>query len=300
MTTTLVASVATLEIRRYETFAQFRDHMEAVVREAAEAGSRLLLLPELACVGLLWMDRQAGSTNTQQVSALYRRALAPWFGEYRRLFSELALRHNITIAGASFWIERDGKGANVGFFFKNDGTIIEQLKLHPTLGERAIDTAGGSDLRICEVEGIRVGMLICYDIQFPEVTRVLVDSGIEILLVPSFTDERGVWRVRHCVHARAVENQLFVCVSPLVGDLGIPMDRPVHGRGAAFIACPIDNRFKIEDGTLARAAPDVEGLLHCSLDLALLRRSRTKCEITQLADRRPDLYSSLSSGRSAV
>jgi predicted amidohydrolase len=293
MTSVLTVSVATLGIRRYDTFAQFRNHMELIVREAAEAGSRLLLLPELACVGLLWMDEQASETRVPQVSALYRRALTPRFGEYKRVLSQLAMQYKITIAGASFWLEQGGQGANVGFFFKSDGTIVEQLKLHPTLGERAIYTVGGSEIKVCEVDGVRVGMLICYDIQFPEVTRFLVDAGVEVLLVPSLTDERGVWRVHHCAHARAVENQLFVCVSPLIGDLGIPVDRPVHGRGAAFIACPIDNRFKIQDGTLARAAPDVESILHSSLDLELLRKSRARSEITQLADRRPDLYSSL-------
>jgi predicted amidohydrolase len=138
-----------------------------------------------------------------------------------------------------------------------------------------------------------MGLVICYDVQFPELTRHLVADGIEILLVPSLTTERGYWRVRHGAHARAVENQIYVCVSPIVGDLGIPVDYPVRGVGGAFVACPIDNRFNIDDGTYARTAMNSESLLHVSLDLARLRLSRAKSEIRQLTDRRPDLYARL-------
>src|SRR5579859_6193113 len=119
VTSALAVSVATLGIRRYGTFDQFRNHIESNVRQAAEAGSRLLLLPELVCVGLLWMDEQAASTTVSQVSALYHRALTPRFGEYEQVLSRLAVQYEITVAGASFWLERGGKGANVGFFFKS-------------------------------------------------------------------------------------------------------------------------------------------------------------------------------------
>ena len=113
--------------------------------------------------------------------------------------------------------------------------------------------------------------------------------------VRQLTDERGVWRIRHAAYARAVENQMFVCVSPVVGDLGIPVERPLHACGGAFVACPIDNRFAIDDGTLARAEENVESVLHARLDLALLRKSRERSEITHLNDRRSELYAALRS-----
>jgi len=298
MTSRLAVSIATVEIQRYQDIGRFREHMGRIAARAARAHSRLLLLPELLCLGLLWTDDQAGHTDVEHVAELYHRVLPPLLDDYRRVLSEFAVQYDMTIAGASFWHRESSQGVNIGFFFKSDGSIIEQQKLHPTLGERAINTAGGSGLRVCEIEGVKVGMLICYDIQFPEVTRFLVESGIEILLVPSLTDARGLWRVRHCAHARAVESQLFVCVSPLVGELGIPTERPVHGEGAAFVACPIDNRFKITDGTLARGPENVESVLNCTLDLEVLRHSRTKSEITQLADRRPGLYATLADGSS--
>jgi predicted amidohydrolase len=293
MTTELKLSLATLAIRRYKTLQEFRDHIDHAADLAQQAGSRLLLIPELSCAGLLWTDSGAGTITISDVSAAYRSVLSPLYNAYQATLVEIARRHNIIIAGASFWHEEDGRGLNTGVVVYPDGAIFRQDKLHPTRGEKAIATSGGHSLNFFEIDGVKVGMLICYDLQFPELSRSLVESGVEVLLVPSLTDERGVWRIRHSAHARAIENQMFVCVSPLVGDLGIPAERPVHGCGGAFVACPIDNRFAIEDGTLARAKENVESVLHITLDLALLRKSRARAEITHLNDRRPELYARL-------
>lgn len=293
MTDALPVSVATLGIRRYADIAAFRAHIEALAVEAAGAGSRLLVLPELACIGLLWGDPAAAETTVPGVAALYRRRLTPLLRPYCAVLCDLARHYDLAIAGASFWHEEDGRGRNSGFVALRDGTLLRQDKLHPTRPEQAIGTVGGEALRAFEIDGVRMGMVICYDVQFPELTRHLVAEGIEVLLVPSLTTDRGYWRVRHSAHARAVESQIYVCVSPIVGDLGIPADYPVAGVGGAFVACPIDNRFDIDDGTYARAAMNSEGLLHVTLDLARLRLSRARSEIRQLADRRPDLYAQL-------
>ena len=286
-------SIATMAIRRYADVAAFQSHIDALASAAADAGSRVLLLPELACVGLLWGDPQAGETTVAAVADLYRRRLTPLLHPYCDALRDVAVSRRLTVAGASFWHEESGHGRNSAFVARPDGTLLRQDKLHPTRPEQAIGTIGGDQLSIFEIDDIRMGMLVCYDVQFPELARHLVANGIEALLVPSLTTSRGYWRVRHSAHARAVENQVYVCVSPIVGSLGIPVDNPVHGVGGAFVACPIDNRFGIDDGTFARAEPDAESLLHVNLDLARLRLSRTKSEIRQLADRRPELYSRL-------
>ena len=293
MTGTLPISVATLAIRRYADVPAFQSHIDMLAEEAADRGSRLLLLPELTCVGLLWGDPEGGQTTTAGVAELYRRRLTALLDSYIEALREVAQRRRIAIAGASFWHEQQGSGINSAFIALPDGTVQRQDKLHPTRPEQAISTVGGERLSTFEIDGIRIGLLICYDIQFPELTRHLVAEGIRVLLVPSLTTERGYWRVRHSAHARAVENQIYVCVSPLIGDLGIPTDHPVQGCGGAFVACPIDNRFNIDDGTYARAAANAESLLHVTLDLARLELSRSRSEIRQLSDRRPALYAQL-------
>ena len=293
MTEALPISVATLAIRRYADVPAFRSHIDTLAAEAADRGSSLLLLPELSCVGLLWSDPEAGEATAAGVANLYRRCLTPLLRSYQEALREVAQRRKIALAGASFWHEEEGRGVNSAFIAFPDGSLQRQDKLHPTRPEQAIGTVGGEALRAFEIDGVRVGLLICYDIQFPELTRHLVTEGIRVLLVPSLTTERGYWRVRHSAHARAVENQIYVCVSPLIGDLGIPTDHPVQGCGGAFVACPIDNRFNIDDGTYVRATANVASLLHVTLDLARLELSRSRSEIRQLADRRPALYAQL-------
>ena len=293
MTETLPISVATIAIRRYKDVPAFRMHIDTLAAEGADRGSRVLLLPELTCVGLLWGDPEAGETTAAGVANLYRRRLTPLLRSYEDALREVAQRRQLALAGATFWHEEEGRGVNSAFVAFPDGTGQRQDKLHPTRPEQAIGTVGGESLQTFEIDGIRIGLLICYDIQFPELTRHLVAEGIQVLLVPSLTTERGYWRVRHCAHARAVENQIYVCVSPLIGDLAIPTEHPVRGCGSAFVACPIDDRFNIDDGTYARGAPNAEGLLHVSLDMERLELSHTRSEIRQRADRRPVLYARL-------
>jgi predicted amidohydrolase len=289
----LEISIATLRIQPYQAMPDFQAHVAGLAHEAASAGSALLLLPELTCLGLLWGDARAAETTVAGVAELYRRHLTPLFGASRSCLSEIAHSHGIVIAGASFWHEEAGQGRNTGFVAFPDGTLLRQDKIHPTRPEQAIGTSGGEAITAFELGGVRMGMAICYDVQFPELTRHLVAEEIDVLLVPSLTTERGYWRVRHAAHARAVENQIYVCVSPIFGDLGIPTDYPVVATGSAMVACPIDNRFGIADGSYARAKTDEEGLLNVTLDLARLRLSRDKSEIRQRADRRPDFYQSL-------
>lgn len=286
-------AIATVKIARYPTFEAFDRHMQLLAGQAKTAGAELLLLPELLCVGLLWTCGTAAGTQIRGVATLYDEVLTPIFGDYQRLLSRLAVDSGLAICGASFWHGEDGRFRNSGLVFDRDGRVLRQDKLHPTRAERAIETSGAEALIAFELAGVKMGMAICYDIEFPEVARSLIDAGVEVILVPSLTDERGHRRVRYCAHARAIENQCFVCVSPLIGDLGIPVERPVRGHGAAFVACPVDNCFQITDGTYGEAEADREGLLHVELDLELLRRSRQRAEIRPLADRRHDLYASL-------
>jgi predicted amidohydrolase len=291
----LKISIASFGTRRYSSLKEFEGHVEDLAVKAKSAGSTVLLLPELTSTGLLWTHPEAASVTTKTVAEFYRRVLTPLVDEYCSALKALAIKHDITIVGASFWHEENGVGRNSGWVFRPDGAVERQDKLHMTRGERAISTSGGDNLTSFEIDGVKCGLFICYDVQFPELTQHLVSQGVEVLLVPSLTEERGAWRVWHSAHARALENQLFVCVSTLVGPLDIPSDYQSVASGRAFVACPIDNRFKVTDGTYALGS-EGEDLLNTSLDLETLRMSREKSEIRQLVDRRPVLYKGLLAG----
>lgn len=293
MKSELRVTIAAMPIRRYRSVEEFGADVAEYAGLAAAAGSEVLLLPELTCVGLLWAEPDASGIKVATLKSFYERALTNRFPAYRDVLSKAAKANALWIAGASYWHERAGLGINTGFLVAPDGEVSEQDKLHPTKPEQVIGTIGGDRLRAFDVAGVRVGLLICYDVQFPELTRHLVEEGIEVLLVPSLTTERGYWRVRHAAHARAVENQIYVCVSPLTGDLGLPIDYPLQCTGGAYVTCPVDNRFGITDGLYAGGGLQGAELLYVKLDLEKLRLSRAKGEIRQLKDRRPDFYITL-------
>lgn len=292
----LKVSISVFEIRRYRKFEEFSLHVEDTVAKATREGSRVLLLPEFLPMGLLWTHPEAETVSNQTVSDFYRQVLTPLYPHFVALLSSLAKQYDIYLVGATYWHEEEGKGLNSAFVFNPDGTVLRQNKVHLTRGELAIQTSGATELNdVFTIDGVKCGLYVCYDVQFPELTRHFVAQGAEVIFVPALTEERGSWREWHSAHARALENQAYVCVSPLVGHLGIPHDYPVSCMGKAFVACPIDNRFKVTDGTYAESAFDQPGLLTVDLDLALLRLSREKGEVRHLRDRRPELYQSLQS-----
>lgn len=295
MANTLNVSITAFPIQRYAHFNEFKRHVESFIGKASAAGSKALLLPEFSGMGLLWTDPRAESIDNLQVSQFYREVFNPLYKQYEDTLSSFAVRFDITILGATIWHEVDGKGVNTAFVFSPDGSVYHQDKIHLTRGERAINTCAGNKLLPFEIDGVKCGIVVCYDVQYPELTQHLAEQGVEVLFVPALTETRGSWREWHSAHARALENQMYVCVSPLLGPLDIPSDYRSVCRGQAFIACPIDNRFKIDDGTYAKLEMDEAGLLHSSLDLDLLRLSRQKAEVRQLMDRRPDFYKELSS-----
>jgi predicted amidohydrolase len=135
----------------------------------------------------------------------------------------------------------------------------------------------------------KVGILLCYDSEFPEAARYLADQGMEILFVPYCTDDRqGYCRVRYCCQARAIENQIYVATAGIVGNLPSVAAMDIHyGRAAVF--SPADFEFG-RDGIQAEADSNVEMLLVSDLDIHDLYRSRSAGSVRPRHDRRPDLF----------
>ena len=102
-----------------------------------------------------------------------------------------------------------------------DGSLHEREKLHPTPSERNVwNITGGDSAATVQTDCGPIGVMICYDSEFPEVARHLTDQGALILFVPFCTDVReGYLRVRYCSQARAIENQCYVVLSGNVGNL---------------------------------------------------------------------------------
>jgi predicted amidohydrolase len=295
MTSLRVASTQ-FELRPEHDFDTFRQHLGDVVDEAARANAALVVLPELVTMGLLASLPDAATLNVAGVAEAYRRLFPDLTERFADTVSDLAQRHSMWVLGGSHWRARgDGTYVNTAYFAHPDGRVESQDKLHLTPPEMAIGTARGDELLVTSIDSVKVGILICADIQFPELSRHLaVEEDVQLLLCPSLTwNTRGVHRVRYGSHARATENQLFVVTSTLVGTCGVPHDSPLHGKGRAFVACPIDKVFRRNDGLLAETDSDAESLVLADLDFDKVALSRAEPEPPGLANVRPDLYRSL-------
>jgi predicted amidohydrolase len=294
--TTLRVATAQFELRPEPDFDHFRRHLTSVVEDAARADAAVVVLPELVTMGLLASLPGAGELTVAGVAGAYRALFPDLTDSFARLVRELATRHSMWVLGGSHWRERDdGTFVNTAYLAHPDGRIESQDKLHLTPPEVAIDTARGDALLVTTIGGVRAAVLICADIQFPELTRhLVVDEDVQLILCPSLTwNRRGVHRVRYGSHARAVENQIFVATSTLVGTCGVPRDSPIYAKGRAFVACPIDRVFGANDGVLATTDRDDEALAIADLDFDQLAASRANPEPPGLANLRPDLYRSL-------
>ena len=132
-------------------------------------------------------------------------------------------------------------------------------------------------------------MLICYDSEFPELSRRLADAGARLLFVPFCTDNRqGYLRVRYCCQARAIENQLYVVMSGNVGNLPGVENMDIQYAQSAILT-PCDFPFA-RDGIAAEASENVETVTIADLDLTDLSWARAQGTVQNLRDRRFDLY----------
>ena len=190
-----------------------------------------------------------------------------------------------------------GRILNIAYIFLRDGQVHEQPKIHPTANEETWwNVEGGDILRPIETDSGLIGVLICYDSEFPELARRLTDLGAMMLFVPFCTDERaGYLRVRYCCQARAVENQVYVVLSGNVGNL--PHVKNMHIQYAqSCILTPSDFPFS-RDGIAADSNPNTETVLLADLNIDALQMARANGTVQNLKDRRHDLYSVKWTGR---
>nr|WP_320012520.1 carbon-nitrogen hydrolase family protein [uncultured Desulfobulbus sp.] len=273
------------EQRRVQSFEEFMGIVEYFVDVCAGYKADFVLFPEMFTLQLL---------STQEQSLNPADAIVEITGqtpEFVKNMRELALRYNINIIGGSHPTRKeDGRILNIAYVFLRDGQVHEQAKIHPTANEETWwNVEGGDKLQPIETDCGPIGVLICYDSEFPELARRLTDLGAMMLFVPFCTDERaGYQRVRYCCHARAVENQLYVVMAGNVGNL--PRVKNMHIQYAqSCILTPCDFPFA-RDGIAADSNPNTETVLFADLNIANLQMARANGTVQNLKDRRHDLY----------
>ncbi|MBB3035227.1 GNAT family N-acetyltransferase [Alteriqipengyuania lutimaris] len=274
-----------LQARAVSGFDEFMRHVEYFVDVAADYESDFILFPELFTLMLL----SAEEKELSPIEAI--EALSRYTPRIRQKLSEMALAYNINIIGGSHPTRMDdGDIHNVAYVCLRDGSIHAQEKIHPTPNEAYWwNIKGGDSIDAIPTDCGPIGVLICYDSEFPELARRLVDEGARIIFVPFCTDSRqGYMRVRYCAQARAIENQCFTVLSGNVGNLPNVANMDIQ-YAQSCILTPCDFPFA-RDGIAAEASENVETLTISDVNLADLSWARAEGTVRNLADRRFDLY----------
>lgn len=264
---------------------EFFDRIETYVRSAGDYGADFVCFPEHFTLQLL----SGGSAVVPAAEAIHR--LTNYTPELKERLVALAADHDVNIVGGSHaTILDNGEAHNVTYIALRDGSLHERHKLHPTPDEKSVwNIAGGDSAEPVETDRGAIGVMICYDSEFPEVGRHLTDAGAKLFFVPYCTDtSHGHLRVRYCCHARTVENQCYVVTAGLVGTVPNLANMDINFARSAVLT-PCDHPFA-RDGIAAEATENAEAMIVADLDLERLETARLRGSVRNLHDRRPDLY----------
>ena len=274
-----------LQARAVGGFDEFMRQIKYFVGVASDYEADFIVFPELFTLMLL-------SAEEDELSPLEAiECLSQYTPRIRSALSEMALNYNINIIGGSHPTKLpDGDIHNIAYICLRDGSIHTQEKIHPTPNEAYWwNIKGGDSIDAIPTDCGPIGVLICYDSEFPELARRLVDEGARIIFVPFCTDSRqGYMRVRYCGQARAIENQCYVVLSGNVGNLPNVANMDIQ-YAQSCILTPCDFPFA-RDGIAAEASENVETLTISDVNLADLSWARAEGTVQNLADRRFDLY----------
>ena len=272
------------QMRPYKSFDDVMEQAEYFIDTLSGYRSDFALFPEYFNAPLM-----ADYNHLSEAGAI--RKLAEHTHQFRDKFSELAVQYNINIITGSMPEVVDDQLYNMGYLCRRDGSVERYEKIHITPDEvKAWGLKGGNQVQAFDTDCGKIGILICYDAEFPELSRLLADQGMDILFVPFLTDTKnGYSRVRFCAQARAIENECYVAIAGSVGNLPKVHNMDIQ-YSQSMVFTPCDFAFPA-DGVKAASTPNTEMILIEDVDLDLLLELHEQGSVKNLKDRRLDLYS---------
>lgn len=249
------------------TVAANLDQLAAAARDAAAQGARLLITPEMFLTGY-HIGREAT-----------RRLAEPADGPAAQRVAAIAAEAGLAILYG--YPERDGDSVhNAAQLIDRDGRRPANHRKTHLFGDidRNAFEPGEGPPSVAELDGLRLGILICYDVEFPENVRLLALAGVDFVAVPTALMQPYTFVARSLVPARAYENQVFLAYANRCG-----RERELDYLGLSCIVAP--------DGSEPARAGGGEELIVGELDPAVQQASRRIN--TYLRDRRPELYGPL-------
>ena len=248
--------------------------------QAANDGANLIVLPELSTTGYFFNNRQDAFAHSEAVPA----------GPTVQSWVNFARQHNVyLVAGLT---ERDGAQLfNTGVLVGPEGFIGKYRKAHLWNLEKLWFTPGNTGFPVFDTPIGRIGLLICWDIWFPEVPRILSQQGADIICSlnnwvwtpPPLFDEAGKCMASYLTMTAAHVNNVFIAAASRIGE----------ERGARYLGCSLiagTNGWPI--GQVASA--DRQEILFADIDLTSSRSAPIWNSLNDLhRDRRSDLYDAM-------
>jgi len=271
------------QMRHFKDINAFYEQVEFFVNVMGDYKSDFVLFPELFNTPLLAPFNKLSERDSMI-------ELAKLTEQIKNKISELAISYNVNIISGSMPIFENNDLYNISYLLHRDGRIDEYRKVHITPNERKYyGMKGGNEIKVFDTDCGKIGLVICYDVEFPELPRILADQGMKILFVPYLTDTQNAYtRVRHCAAARAIENECYVAIAGCVGNLpGVNNMDIQFGQAAVFT--PSDFAFP-SNAIKGEATPNTEMTLIVDVDLNLLKDLHYNGSVQVLNDRRKDLY----------
>ncbi|MEZ4918654.1 MAG: bifunctional GNAT family N-acetyltransferase/carbon-nitrogen hydrolase family protein [Saprospiraceae bacterium] len=271
------------QMRPYENIENILQQAEYFIDTLSDYKSDFVLFPEFFNAPLM-----AEFNHMNEAESI--RKLAKYTPQLRQAFSKLAISYNINIITGSMPELIDNELYNAGYLCKRDGSIERFEKIHVTPDEaRVWAMKGGSKLQTFDTDCGKIGILICYDVEFPELSRLLADEGMNILFVPFLTDtQNGYSRVRHCAQARAIENECYVAIAGSVGNLPNVHNMDIQ-YAQSMVFTPCDFQFPT-NGIKAEATSNTEMILIADVDIDQLTELHNFGSVKNLKDRRTDVF----------
>ena len=273
-------AVAKYPIQAPADFAAFAERQAAVLGAAAAQGARVAVLPEYLSLELAATFDAGTRADLHASLAAIQRYREDWLALYARLAASLDM---YVVAGTFLLAQGNGRYRNRCDVFAPQGAHLWQDKLQLTGFEKGLGVIEGGDaLKVFDLDGVRTGVAVCYDSEFPLPVRAQAEAGARLLLVPSCTDtDAGATRVRVGCLARALENRLFVAQSVTAGEAPWSPALDIN-TGEAAVFAPMDRGFPA-DGVVAQTTGDQVWAI-AELDLDALDRSRADAQVANDRD----------------
>jgi len=271
------------QMRPYKHLDDLLEQVEYFVDAVSGYRADFALFPEFFNAPLMAENNHLSEPDAIRELAKHTAAIVQKFGE-------MAISYNINIITGSMPEIVGDKLYNAGYLCKRDGTMERYEKIHVTPDEAKVwGMQGGSGLKAFDTDCGKIGILICYDSEFPELSRLLADDGMDILFVPFLTDtQNGYSRVRNCSQARAIENECYVAIAGSVGNLPKVHNMDIQ-YAQSMVFTPCDFAFPTT-GIKAEATPNTEMIVIADVDINSLRELNQFGSVKNLRDRRKDIY----------